>query len=87
MPMPVKSWTLGLMQLIALSTAVADSLSSRPAPPLAPPPSSSASTPDMALLEFLGSVEADNNSGEDALTEIDTALLPDSPETPRHEKK
>ena len=41
----------------------------------------------MALLEFLGSVETDNNSGEDVLTEIDTALLPESPETPRHEKK
>jgi len=87
--MPVKPWTLGPMLLIALSTAAADSPSPRPAPPPAPPPSSSSSTasPDMALLEFLGSVETDSDSGQAVLTEIDTALLPDSPETPRHEKK
>jgi len=76
------------MLLIALSTAAADSLSPRPAPPPTPPPSSSSSSaPDMALLEFLGSVETDSNSGQAVLTEIDTALLPESPETPRHEKK
>jgi len=76
------------MLLIALSTAAADSPSPRPTPPPAPPPSSSSSsTPDMALLEFLGSVETDSNSGQAVLTEIDTALLPESPETPRHEKK
>ena len=84
MPMPAKSWTLGPMLLIALSTAVADSPSPHPAPP-SPPPSSSA--PDMGLIEFLGSVETDGNSGQAVLTEIDTALLPESPETPRHEKK
>jgi hypothetical protein len=87
MPMPVKPWTLGPMLLIALSTAAADSPSSRPTPPPAPPSSSSSPAPDMALLEFLGSVETDSNSGQDVLTEIDTALLPESPETPRHEKK
>jgi len=88
MPMPVKTWTLGPMLLIALSTAAADSPSPRPTPPPAPPPSSSSSSaPDMALLEFLGSVETDGNSGQAVLTEIDTALLPESPETPRHEKK
>ncbi len=75
------------MLLIALSTAAADSLSPRQTPPPAPPPSSSSSAPDMALLEFLGSVETDSNSGQEVLTEIDTALLPESPETPRHEKK
>ena len=84
--MPVKPWMLGTMLLIALSTAAADSPSPRPTPPPAPPPSSS-SAPDMALLEFLGSVETDSNSGQAVLTEIDTALLPESPETPRHEKK
>jgi len=41
----------------------------------------------MGLIEFLGSVETDGNSGQAVLTEIDTALLPESPETPRHEKK
>jgi hypothetical protein len=86
MPMPVKPWTLGPMLLIALSTAAADSPSPPPTPP-APTPSSSAAAPDMALLEFLGSVETDSNSGQAVLTEIDTALLPESPETPRHENK
>jgi len=41
----------------------------------------------MGLIEFLGSIETDSNSGQDILTEIDTALLPKSPETPHHEKK
>lgn len=77
------------MLLSALSSAMADSPSPRPTPPPAPPASSSSSSaaPDMALLEFLGSVETDSNSGQAVLTEIDTALLPESPETPRHEKK
>ena len=72
------------MLMIALSTAAADSPSSQPPP--APPPSTP-SAPDMALLEFLGSVETDSNAGEDILTEIDTALIPELPETPRHEDR
>ncbi|HYA38091.1 MAG TPA: hypothetical protein VEI74_07475 [Candidatus Methylomirabilis sp.] len=88
MPMPVNSWTLGPMLLLALSTAAADSPSPQPAPPSPPRSSSSSSSaPDMGLIEFLGSVETDGNSGQAVLTEIDTALLPESPETPRHEKK
>lgn len=75
------------MLLIALSTATADSLPPQQTPPPAPPASSSSSTPDMGLIEFLGSVETDDNSGNDILTAIDTGLLPDVPEEPPHEPK
>jgi hypothetical protein len=72
------------MLLLALSGAAADT----PSPPPTPPaPRSSTAAPEMALLEFLGSVETDSNSGQAVLTEIDTALLPELPETPRHENK
>lgn len=39
----------------------------------------------MDLLEFLGSVETDDNSGQEVLTAIDTGLLPDVPEEPTHD--
>ena len=43
--------------------------------------------PDMDLIEFLGSVETEGTSGTEALTAIDTGLLPDLPEEPPHETK
>jgi len=41
----------------------------------------------MGLLEFLGSIETQSNSGKDVLSAIDTELLPDLPEEPPHETK
>ncbi len=41
----------------------------------------------MDLLEFLGSVDTDGNSGQEVLTAIDTELLPDAPEDPTHDAK
>ena len=43
--------------------------------------------PDMGLLEFLGSIETQSNSGKDVLSAIDAELLPDLPEEPPHETK
>jgi len=43
--------------------------------------------PDMGLLEFLGSIETQSNSGKDVLSAIDAELLPDLPEEPPHEAK
>jgi hypothetical protein len=44
--------------------------------------------PDMALLEFLGSIETQSSSGKDVLSTIDIALLPELPqEEPPHDAK
>lgn len=53
--------------------------------PFAATPAEKLPTPDMDLLEFLGSLETDNVSGTEVLTVIDTDLLPDSPEEPLYE--
>lgn len=42
-------------------------------------------TPDMELIEFLGSLETQGNSGKEVLTAIDTGLLPDLPEEPPYD--
>ncbi len=42
-------------------------------------------TPDMELIEFLGSLETQGNSGKEILTAIDTGLLPDLPEEPPYD--
>ncbi|MCR4346946.1 MAG: hypothetical protein NUV55_07065 [Sulfuricaulis sp.] len=42
-------------------------------------------TPDMELIEFLGSLETRGNSGKEILTAIDTGLLPDLPEEPPYD--
>ena len=55
--------------------------------PFAATPAEKPPTPDMDLLEFLGSLETDNTSGTEVLTAIDTGLLPDLPEEPPHETK
>ena len=49
----------------------------------------SSPSPDMNLIEFLGSVDVNtkNASGTEILTAIDTGLLPDLPEEPPHETK
>lgn len=41
---------------------------------------------DMALLEFLGSLETKGDSGKEILTAIDTGLLPDLPEEPPYDE-
>ena len=89
-PMPVKAGALGFALWMAMNAAVADKASPPPAtPPPSPPPtsSSSSSSPDMDLLEFLGSVDTDGNSGQEVLTAIDTELPPDAPEEPTHDAK
>jgi len=73
------------MLLMTMNTAMADKTSAPPPPPAASPASTSSSSPDMDLLEFLGSVETDDNSGQEVLTAIDTGLLPDVPEEPTHD--
>ena len=85
--MPVKSGALGLMLLITTNTAMADKTAAPPQtpPPAASPASTSSSSPDIDLIEFLGSIETDSNSGQEVLTAIDTGLLPDAPEEPRHD--
>lgn len=40
---------------------------------------------DMELIEFLGSLETQGDSGKEVLTAIDTGLLPDLPEEPPYE--
>lgn len=41
--------------------------------------------PDMDLIEFLGSLDTQGNSGKEVLTAIDTDLLPDLPEEPPYD--
>lgn len=42
--------------------------------------------PDMELIEFLGSLDTQGNSGKEVLTAIDTGLLPDLPEEPPYDE-
>jgi hypothetical protein len=69
--MPSDLRVAGFMLLISLAATAAES----------PPP------PDMNLIEFLGSVDAGTKSASvtEVLTDIDTDLLPDSPEEPLYE--
>jgi hypothetical protein len=71
--MPAELRAAGFMLLISLAATAAEL-----------PPS-----PDMNLIEFLGSVDVNtkNASGTEILTAIDTGLLPDLPEEPPHETK
>ena len=39
---------------------------------------------DMELIEFLGSLETQGDSGKEVLVAIDTGLLPELPEEPPH---
>lgn len=43
------------------------------------------SAPDMDLIEFLGSLETQGDSGNEILTAIDAGLLPDLPEEPPYD--
>ncbi|MDH5512856.1 MAG: hypothetical protein OEY27_06575 [Gammaproteobacteria bacterium] len=43
-------------------------------------------TPDMELIEFLGSLETQGDSGKEILTAIDTGLLPELPEEPPYDE-
>ena len=71
--MPADLRAAGFMLLISLVATAAEL-----------PPS-----PDMNLIEFLGSVDVNtkNASGTEILTAIDIGLLPDLPEEPPHETK
>ena len=81
--------------LMTMNMAAADKTSPPSSSSSTPPPvtkttpatssSPSSSSPDMDLLEFLGSVETDDSSGQEVLTAIDTGLLPDAPEEPTHD--
>ncbi len=73
--------------LMAMNTAVADKTpaAAQTPSPTSTPASAASSSPDMDLLEFLGSVETDGDSGQEVLTAIDTGLLPDAPEEPPHD--
>lgn len=53
--------------------------------PLAAVAANKPETPDMELIEFLGSLETRGNSGKEILTAIDTGLLPDLPEEPPYD--
>ncbi|MHB8743339.1 MAG: hypothetical protein ACYC9L_09445 [Sulfuricaulis sp.] len=82
--MPAERRVLGCLLLFSFAATAAN----QPPPP---PPKVAVATnqqpPDMALIEFLGSVETDSSSGKDVLNAIDTELLPDLPEKPPHEHK
>lgn len=41
---------------------------------------------DMDLIEFLGSLETQGDSGKEILVAIDTGLLPELPEEPPHDE-
>lgn len=41
---------------------------------------------DMELIEFLGSLETQGDSGKEVLSAIDTGLLPDLPEEPPYDE-
>ncbi len=62
--MPVNPWFVGLALALPLAAAAAD----KP------------ETPDMELIEFLGSLETQSDSGKEVLTAIDAGLLPELPE-------
>ncbi|HEU5337930.1 MAG TPA: hypothetical protein VFU39_01460 [Sulfuricaulis sp.] len=62
--MPVKSWFVGFALALPLAAATAD----KP------------ETPDMELIEFLGSLETQSDSGKEVLSAIDAGLLPEWPE-------
>lgn len=62
--MPVKPWYIGLALVLPLAATAAD----KP------------ETPDMELIEFLGSLETQSDSGKEILTAIDAGLLPEWPE-------
>jgi hypothetical protein len=62
--MPVKPWFVGLALALPLAVAAADKLE----------------TLDMELIEFLGSLETQSDSGKEVLTAIDAGLLPELPE-------
>ncbi|HEY5682713.1 MAG TPA: hypothetical protein VIR61_03465 [Sulfuricaulis sp.] len=68
--MPVKSWFVGLALALPLTAAAAG----KP------------EIPDMELIEFLGSLETQSNSGMEVLTAIDAGLLPEWPEEPPYEQ-
>lgn len=53
--------------------------------PLAAAAAEKTPTTDMDLIEFLGSLETQGNSGKEILTAIDTGLLPDLPEEPPYD--
>lgn len=67
--MPLRS----LIVMVALTLPVAAAAANKP------------ETPDMELIEFLGSLETQGNSGKEILTAIDTGLLPDLPEEPPYD--
>ncbi|MHB8622167.1 MAG: hypothetical protein ACYC9J_12225 [Sulfuricaulis sp.] len=83
--MPAERCVLGCLLLVSFAAGAANQ------PPPAPSPKVVVATnqqpPDMALIEFLGSVETDSSSGKDVLNAIDTELLADLPEKPPHENK
>ena len=62
--MPVKP----LIAVVALALPLSAAAANKP------------ETPDMELIEFLGSLETRGDSGKEVLTAIDTGLLPDLPE-------
>ena len=68
--MPVKPLIIGVALMLSLSAAAAEK-----------PPA-----PDMDLIEFLGSLDTQSNSGKEVLTAIDTGLLPDLPEEPPYDE-
>jgi len=68
--MPSKPLKIGIALMLSLSTAAAEN-----------PPA-----PNMDLIEFLGSLDTQGNSGQEVLTAIDAGLLPDLPEETPYEK-
>lgn len=68
--MPFKPLIVGVALALPLSAAAADK------PEAA----------DMDLIEFLGSLETQGDSGKEILVAIDTGLLPELPEEPPHDE-
>ena len=68
--MPVKP----LIAVVALALPLSAAAANKP------------ETPDMELIEFLGSLETRGDSGKEVLTAIDTGLLPDLPEEPPYDE-
>ena len=54
--------------------------------PLATAAANKPEAADMELIEFLGSLETQGDSGKEVLTAIDTGLLPDLPEEPPYDE-
>ena len=63
-----------LMAMVALALPLAAAAANKP------------ETPDMELIEFLGSLETPGDSGKEILTAIDTGLLPELPEEPPYDE-